>query len=982
MYKFFHNYPVCPNCQAPIINHTKLRLTDSFKKSFKCENCGSHFYNKFTNGVYSKKNLFWKIELNNIENTYLSFLNNNLHDKFLITWPWDDVKFTPILATNYLLNNPNHKIVIVDKFKKDEKFIFSQPSVDVLFKHLYYIDEKKFNESPIDENVITEDCIFESRKKFYCNVTLIEENVPFYKNMSGKYIPLPDSFRMEVDYEENKLKKFRRDMIKEIEDRYSDCAICSVRNAHEHKLPKRLNEYGVFKLTFNVDEGIEQDVKLPVKFKRDYARILYNLDNIHKASKKIKSVSISDEIDLKNNFNDYNLIFLDDSMDSKRLLKFISKVNADVTIFSRADLFFEKSIIFNKGFEFNNFISTTNNCVLLFSTYKDNRGLYRIGNENSPLNEYGVIPHTWDFEEIINSLKPEMEEPSLVSSSFSEIKSTNDIAVEYINVPELKRVEDSFSDIIEFYKANNVVKSFLRDLIRTPLYLKGYFRDKKVFGKHNMTFESLFATIYNRDEDLGIKLDSIYRLTYTKNNEKYNPLFNQILSLVNDYKFGGRDKFIFVVDFFEIKGLKELIELNILDEDVLKHFDYSSWDKLSEYKFNKNINYSIVSTRAPYINFKLNNFNLEKLYFVGSDSVIDDLKVEITKRLTDEGTRPIFILDGDNKERAPQKLVDSMGSIKHLPKVITSEGNNLNSKLNYAPDISRKWDVQIKNNNNSKNKYNVSLKTTDDAVLVISKFGEGMFLPLNNNIYIKNKNGGIEEISTSRDSCDDLIHKEIVLDSEGFYTSFRLLFFNFILESDKKVPIFYERFQWDNFKSLLVNAFEWLELLKKVYKNHYESIVNVLGGKYTLAKDISDLNLNAKDPGYISQFWLCDPVYLETSEGNIPIYEKERPRSSNDLIILYKWMDDTFPEINLSMDDALRCYSASITLQRIRRLFLRKKEKKLPYSFLDLYHNFEKILDKVLLSADSFEVSHAGIVKLNDNIIPYQVVNDYKQYLD
>ena len=50
-----------------------------------------------------------------------------------------------------------------------------------------------------------------------------------------------------------------------------------------------------------------------------------------------------------------------------------------------------------------------------------------------------------------------------------------------------------------------------------------------------------------------------------------------------------------------------------------------------------------------------------------------------------------------------------------------------------------------------------------------------MFLPLNNNIYIKNQNGGVEEISTSRDSCDDLIHKEIVLDSEGFYTSFRLL---------------------------------------------------------------------------------------------------------------------------------------------------------------------------------------------------------------
>ena len=100
------------------------------------------------------------------------------------------------------------------------------------------------------------------------------------------------------------------------------------------------------------------------------------------------------------------------------------------------------------------------------------------------------------------------------------------------------------------------------------------------------------------------------------------------------------------------------------------------------------------------------------------------------------------------------------------------------------------------------------------------------------------------------------------------------------------------------------------------------------------------------------------------------------------MVILYQWIDNTFPDINLSMDDALRSYGASITLQKIRRLFLRKKESKLPYSLLNLYRDFEKIVDRVLLNADSFEVSHAGIIKLNDDIIPYKVINDYKQYLE
>lgn len=979
MYKFFHNYPTCPNCSAPIMEYTKVKLSDS--GSFRCENCGLHFFNSFLQGKRRKK-IFHGIELNKIEKTYLSFLNKNIPGKFLITWPWDDVKFTPILASNYLFKRPKNKVIIVDKFKKDEKNIFSHPSVDILFKRLYYIDKDDFNNNPIDESLITEDKIFESRKKFYCNVTLIEDNLRFYKKRFGENVTFKNNMRFEVDYEENKLKKFREDMINEIERKYSELAIYSVRNAHENKLPKIMNEYGIFRLTFTVGEGIEQDISLSDEFKKNYSNVLANISKIDKVSNKIKSAIIYDEFDLKNDFSDYNLLFLDDSIDSRKLLNFISRINADVTIFSRADLFFERSLIFNKGFEFINFVNSANHTVLLFSTFKDNRALYKIGDESSPLNEYGVIPHTWDFGEIIDNLAPKKEHLSLGSSNFNDIKSTKNIPVEYISVDELDSIEDTFSDILEFNNSNKVVKSFLRDLIRTPLHLKGYFRDKKVFGKHNLTFESLFATIYNRDEELGIKLDSIYNSVYKKNNLKYNPLFNSILSIVNDFKFSINDQIIFVVDFFETKGLKELMELNIDDERIIEKLDYSSWDKLNEYKFKKNKNYYIISTKTPYINFKLNNFDFKKIYFVGSNSVIDDLKIEMTKRLTDEGTKPIFVFDEDNKKMAPNLLIKSIDKIEHLPKVIKTYGGNLNSKLNYTSEVSQKWNVQIKSSGNSRNKYNVNLTSEDEAILVVSRNGLGMFLPLNNNIYIKNKNGGVEELTTSKDSFNSLINKEIVLDSEGFYTSFRLLFFNFMLESERNVPIFYHNFQWNDFKSLLIDAFEWLELLRKVFKNHYESKNFAVDDKYKFAQDISKLNLNAKDPEYIKKFWLCDPVYLETSEGNIPIYEKEHPRSGNDLVYLYQWLDNTFSDINLSMDDALRSYGASITLQRIRRLFLRKKESKLPYVLLSLYRDFEKILDRVLLNADSFEVSHANIVKLNDDIIPYKVINDYKQYLE
>ena len=67
------------------------------------------------------------------------------------------------------------------------------------------------------------------------------------------------------------------------------------------------------------------------------------------------------------------------------------------------------------------------------------------------------------------------------------------------------------------------------------------------------------------------------------------------------------------MDLYETKGLKEIIEIHIDDENILSHVDYSSWDKLGESKFKENENYYIISTRRPYISFKLNDYDFKKI---------------------------------------------------------------------------------------------------------------------------------------------------------------------------------------------------------------------------------------------------------------------------------------------------------------------------------------------------------------------------------
>ena len=64
MNKFFHNYPICPNCLAPLIEFTNLKMTDKKKNSFKCGNCGAHFYNRFADDKFKESLLSVSFEIN------------------------------------------------------------------------------------------------------------------------------------------------------------------------------------------------------------------------------------------------------------------------------------------------------------------------------------------------------------------------------------------------------------------------------------------------------------------------------------------------------------------------------------------------------------------------------------------------------------------------------------------------------------------------------------------------------------------------------------------------------------------------------------------------------------------------------------------------------------------------------------------------------------------------------------------------------
>ena len=984
---YFHSYPTCPSCLSPHIGGSVI-VTDDNKKSFKCTNCGTHFYNNISIKKNKKHDLLWKIKLNKIEQSYISFLNKSSRGKYLITWPWDTVKFTPIIAANYLLKNEKHKVVIVDRLMENPESSFYTSSPDVFFNYLHVIDSKYLKQAKIDKDIDLNGEIFENRQKFYCDITIIERNIKFYKNYSGKKITFIDSkFRLEVDSKENSFKKFRKEMEKEIIRLYGKDSIFQIRAAHENKLPKRIDDYGVFILYFNTDEGIDASADLNKDFEQNLLKVSESIEELKKVPDEIKSISIHNEAEMKGNMDDYNLIFIDDSINSIKLFNFISKINPHLSIFNRADIFFEKPIFFNKGFEFNTFLKNTKRTVLLFSTYKDDRYFYNIGAENNILNELNILPHTWDYDEILTNIPTKNEIPSPFSSMVKNIKETNNISCEYIVVDELIKIENIFSDVLEFFGMNKEIKNFLKALLKTPLFKSGNYKDKKVFRRFNMNMNSLISIIYNRDEELGTKLNDVFKEIYMdENNNNYNPLLNKIILTLDNLNINRSDKILIIVDRFEIKGLNEIIDTQYTNNPLLESIEITSWNDIKNYEFNEKFNYYLITTTNPYIDFKLNDYKIKKIFFIGSASIIDDLKIMMANRLTDAGTRPLFLLSENDK--APNLLKKIMGNIEDIPKITKSDANSLNSKLNkvYQTPPTPKWTVSIKQTSQNKNnKYNINIKENDYSVLVISHDGKGMFLPLNNRIYIKNLNDGVDEITVSSDTCNDLIGKEIVLDNEGFYTSFRLVFFNFIMESGNNLPILTQKYHWDNFKMLMKDAFSWLDLLNHIHDKYYdieENQVRLFNSKYRLATDISKLNLNARKIDYIEKIWLSEPIFLESSDDKIPIFETERPKSPNDLVILYNWANNTFEDVNVTAIDAEKTYTAAVYLQRIRRDFLHKRSNKMPYNFKSLYKEFEDIFDRVLLNADSFEVIKADMVQITKEVVPYKSIDNYLDYIN
>jgi len=989
MKTYYHFYPTCPSCHEPHINGSILRY---HKNGLKCSNCGSYFLstidffntNNFINtikiiclrdGNYSYRDelkgqpLYWEVNLNPIENEYIDWIVEQENGKYLITWPWEMVKFSPILAAEFLQKYPNKKVVIIDTLQNlNTENEVSVPSVYDTFSNLIFLEHPiLYNNDKIDNDINNFNKNFLFLKQVLVNYSISRKGKHYRveKNCFDRY---------------SSCKKF---VINEIQKEFGEN---SIRMIHEKKLRGDGN-----KIIFNPDGFIE--IVLTEREQRmgnlNYNKkwqwnILLNLHKICYFGKILDSVKIDADINI--NIDEKKLVFLSDDLSHDYIFNVLHTIKPHLVILNNCDRFIRDSI-FNgeKSRALYQFLENYDDClILMFSTDPDARHLYEINNPISRMSSMGVSIHTWDSEPILRYIQGVDSSSSLfpnpASSKFSELRKQGiQPNIEYIFIDQLDLL-NSFMELVSPYIGSaqaTEFRKYIGDLKKSPLNLKGDYESSIVFKRKStslLTYSYIMNLVYNQaGEDTYTKAKLIFDNIYLNGAEYGNPILSKLIEIIN-YEI-KTDYITVIVHGFDVKGTENLLKAagfeNYMHE---KLFVCSQSDlTLREHNLPTHSVHHVISTVSPSINYSLYFSNVSKFIFIGSPDNNTKYKNIIKNRITEIITRPIYYLS--TVDIAPELLKKAILAVDIPPNDMLHE---------YSKEIVFEFGhIQSEGvPNKALGEANNKLKTGDNAILVVNERNQGMVIPLYTSLLIKELNRLMEFsiVNPTDRELKKLVSKEIVMDREGIFKSFKSIFLELMIMHGEKITIRKGPYEWTGFLNLYNNSIEWIELIRSAVKLYSEKQkLSDEESELKISYYLSSLGLNAKDPGYIRSWW-TDYELIYSENQVLHIYRVEHPKSYDDLEKIYGGLEKLLPELKMDKDSE-KTYIAAKTVQDLRRALLKGDLRSIGMDFRYLYTKMEKEIKDTVSNSTTFKVQFAFRVTILNDTDKLKIIDEYNNYV-
>ena len=1013
---------------------------------YKCQDCGSYYFNLidfrkfpvtsemlldkteniklsdyFLRIIQNNDNeniinipVIWDSINNIIEQSYLSWLNDDVEGKYVITWPWNEVKFIPLLISEFALNFPNKRIVVLDDFYESDMEDNIRSNISLALDYLFFYE---LNNAELDNSTKKEMKSF--NKKLKNHLLSKSRKVHIFK----KYL---DSFNAEEAHESMDYIDFKNHHPKwtagKIKDKFNkDYGEGSVGKVFYFKdKPSKLKapenpKFDIY-LRYQTEWGGKP------KFKAEnYWKVLNNLDSMKQVKNHVKYVDINNtEVNPMN--LDNHIFFIPSNNYKINMFKTIEDINPDLLIIPDADNLVKRYRMHDpQTTRFIYFLKNFKKTALMFSTEKIYRHDYQKFNKKELKGD--LIFHTWDSDEVLNEIIKNNNFKrysfSLFSSEFPPKNKANlkpkNIKVNHICAESLDELENFlqtfYNKISETYDIK-YFKRFCVKLLSTPLFI--YHEDPNLnFNIYDDTFKGLVNQITNElkyetsDEKLFEKFiypelvshfDKIYLRKHEEEidedglpippyDEALNPLMDEIIKLILELLERDPNSEIYFIarNKYYARNIRSAMGLS-LEENILNKINIVTWKNIKELDLKYNSNIYAIATDYPDTDFDLYNSSIKNYYFIGTSSKLHKIKEVVENKIAEKIVRPIIPLN--NEKNAPDLLNNTLN-------ILSDDINKLVPLVDeYYEDIIIDKEFKFSMDSFSTetgDSFNISkIREGEKIALAINENGEGLFIPLNRTLTIANDNNSMELLKLKDSNSEELINNRLMLNRNGFYTSYKVLFTRFMVENMAHNPIKTPNKTYENFKELLDSAHKWLRVLRYLVEIKEKQVLPTnLTAKESIAMRLyryGDLTVSREN---VQHVWLSDPMEIETSQGTIEIFEIDRPQNPNNIVKIYECLSkypekfnivdkNIVEEYDLTLESAKKTFEAAKYYQELRRNFFREKNIKPEHQ--RLYQKFHIELYNTLKTSDFFKVTSVKNVILTKDVQPFKVIDNYYDY--
>ena len=1005
MRTYYHFAYTCPNCHEPHVTGKPIEFVD--EQLLRCTSCNALFYtevNLFTESfpktikyVTEKEGkrsenylshlpLIWKVVPNEIEKSYLDWIKNNHKGIFLVTWPWNDLRFIPLLASEYLLTFPNRKVAVIGNYstnKESKSYVSSYSSYDVFSKTVFIEDEDDTLPPKLkqESNNLKREMVFEKED-------VVEVK---YRKFGGNEI--------KSKLFNGTVRKCKNSVLREAEELGSNFL-------REITIPKKggkkvevINENG----EWNVSLEKQTRWTGSLNYKKIWLwELLVNSTKLKNCGMEIESFFYDEETTEEILNKKIKLHFFSIESEISETFRSIKIVSPDVLIIENIDEIISDSRYAGPRTEkLMEFLRETDvSTVLMFSTNPDIRHLYRIGENETVFGSIRVLFHTWDSPTFLGDLNPDIgsRHPNPLSSKMEQMpkEKLREIKPEYISINSYDEISELLEKCLKSIEGETKrdVKLYFSKVFSTLLNVVGAYGKPEILSvmkqwNFPLTYDILFTDLSQKIEhELFSSLnDSLRKVFYIDSYVQRNPLREKMLDIVKDIFKKNKGCYITIIaPRFEVKGTERLLHQENSIQEYLSLLTVCSWDKLGSIEgiIPEGFKHFVLSTGYPSLSYNLHSSDVDKFFFVGTTKTIGRIKEIIDKRLLEINAYPVVRLYDDIP--APCLLRDLLSKVNF----------DENEKLQYIHDIDlgeEEYSMPYSGESTYVKSSDISdecdnyyiLNCGEIAILCIDSKNRGLFLPLDRDIMLKDGNF-FREISFSLDSPissvkRELINMEVILNRLGFYQSFRSIFFKFMMKWGDKLQFQKGPFEWKGFKQLFNDSVLWINLLERTIEFFAEqNYISLQTSMNRIAKILADSGITAKNPDYISSWW-TNYEEVTVDSGTYKLYRIEHPFTPQDMRIIFKCISEISSPLITDSKIADKSYAAALSIQNLRRNVIKSSNtKESKYSFI--YSKLEKQMSQLIKDAELFKVSSVEKVNISQEIEAMKVIYNYHDFFE